>query len=108
MVEAAFAAGNLGTALNSHELGHDLGLGHVDPPSSNLMNPVLQSDTTLTEAQAATVLSSDLVRTDVFGGRFVSITPIEISAIPPTTLALWGTTMAGLGLATRWRRRRQK
>jgi MYXO-CTERM domain-containing protein len=25
----------------------------------------------------------------------------------PTTLLLWGTTMAGLGLAARWRRRRQ-
>jgi len=109
VVEAAFAAGGLGTALNSHELGHDLGLPHVDPSTANLMNPFLQSDTTLTEAQAATVLSSDLVRTDVLGGRFVSITPIEISAVPePTTLVLWGTTMAGLGLAGRWSRRKQK
>ena len=30
------------------------------------------------------------------------------SPVPePTTLLLWGTTMAGLGLAARWRRRRQ-
>jgi PEP-CTERM motif-containing protein len=32
----------------------------------------------------------------------------KIGAVPePTTLLLFGTTMAGLGLAVRWRRRRQ-
>jgi len=32
VVESGFAAGPLGTALNSHELGHNLGLDHVNPP----------------------------------------------------------------------------
>jgi hypothetical protein len=32
----------------------------------------------------------------------------DIGAIPePTTLLLFGTTMAGLGLAARWRKRKQ-
>lgn len=44
---------------------------------------------------------------NVFGGG----TEFEFTGhhvVPePTTLLLWGTTMAGLGLATRWRRRKQ-
>jgi hypothetical protein len=32
----------------------------------------------------------------------------DLSAVPePTTLILFGSTMAGLGFASRWRRRRQ-
>ena len=42
-------------------------------------------------------------------GQFTgSMTPIieDLAATPePTTLLLWGTTMAGLGIAARWRRR---
>jgi hypothetical protein len=35
--------------------------------------------------------------------------PADLAPIPePTTLLLFGTTMAGLGLAARWRRRRQQ
>jgi hypothetical protein len=35
-------------------------------------------------------------------------TAAELGATPePTTLLLWGTTMAGLGLAARWRRSSQ-
>jgi hypothetical protein len=34
---------------------------------------------------------------------------IELNVVPePTTLLLWGTTMAGLGLGARWRQRRRK
>jgi hypothetical protein len=34
-----------------------------------------------------------------------TMTPDPVSATPePGTLLLWGTSMAGLGLATRWRR----
>ena len=39
-----------------------------------------------------------------------SMTPIieDLAATPePTTLLLWGASMAGLGFAARWRRRRQ-
>jgi hypothetical protein len=38
----------------------------------------------------------------------VSGITLDLAVVPePTTLLLWGTTMAGLGLAARWRRRRQ-
>lgn len=40
-----------------------------------------------------------------------TMTPIvaDLAATPePATILLWGTTMAGLGLVTRWRRRRQE
>jgi hypothetical protein len=34
---------------------------------------------------------------------------IELNVVPePTTLLLWGTTMAGLGLGARWRQRKRK
>jgi hypothetical protein len=39
------------------------------------------------------------------------MTPIveDVAATPePATILLWGTSMAGLGLAARWRRCRQK
>jgi MYXO-CTERM domain-containing protein len=45
----------------------------------------------------------------LFSGDAAGIS-LEVTAhvVPePTTLLLWGTTMAGLGLAARWRRRRQ-
>ncbi len=43
-----------------------------------------------------------------FPRDFVVAVASDISEVPePTTLLLWGTSMAGLALATRWRRRRQ-
>jgi len=42
------------------------------------------------------------------GGEIRSQLETVPAAVPePTTLLLWGTTMAGLGFAVRWRLRRQ-
>ena len=104
VVESDFAAGNLGTALNSHELGHDLGLFHVDFPPNNLMNPFLQSDTTLTATQVHTILISPLVQMDAAGQRFVAITPILIASVPvpePGTLVLVSLGITGFFLVSR-------
>jgi hypothetical protein len=50
----------------------------------------------------------DATGNKITGYAFV-LTGVHVPApIPePTTLLLWGTTMAGLGLTARWRRRRQ-
>jgi len=100
-VESSFAqnkgsAGNpgLGSILIAHELGHNLGLDH-DADPSNLMNATLKEGSwTLTQAQANTILGSDLVQTDLTGARFVSITPYAVVPEPATVLfasvgALW-------------------
>jgi hypothetical protein len=99
VLESVWAAGGLGAELTAHELGHSLGLGHVDD-IANLMNPVLMGGTQLTPSQMATVVASPLVQSDLFGD-FVSITPILVTPEPAT----WALVGAGL-LALAWRRRR--
>jgi hypothetical protein len=80
----AGAGGGYGGNLNSHELGHNLGLTHT-AIIGRLMDPTI-TGTLLTAAEIATILASPLIQTDG-GGDFISITPILV--IPePTSLTL--------------------
>jgi len=86
-VENEGSAGNprLGSVLIAHELGHNLGLDH-EADVANLMNATLNGGWKLTQAQANTILASDLVQTDSTGARFVSITPFAVVPEPATML----------------------
>ena len=69
----------------------------------NLMDcQLLGSD--LTGGQVSTILASSLIQTDV-GGKFVSITPVLIVAIPvPAAVWLFGSALGLLG----WIRRQSQ
>ncbi|MCJ8319415.1 MAG: PEP-CTERM sorting domain-containing protein [Colwellia sp.] len=97
-VESIFAAGGFGGELLAHELGHNLGLGHLS--GNFLMNSFLNGFTEITEVEVATIMSSSLVQTD---GRsfWIDINPVLIVAearIPePSILILMfiATTLMG-------------
>lgn len=77
VVESSFAAGGFGGELLAHELGHNLGLGHLN--GSFLMNPFLNSSTVITVAEVTTIHNSSLVQTD--GQLFwIDINPVLIVA----------------------------
>ena len=113
VVAESFASGASGAELIAHELGHNLGLVHdyelLDvlpgpiPPPSNLMNPILNGNTTLTGAQAASVLSSPLVQ-GAPGARYIEITPIAVVASVPEPSVFSFLVIVGLSLASRKRR----
>lgn len=81
VVESTFASGFFGTELLAHELGHNLGLSHLN--GSNLMNPSLNSNTSLTPAQIASIFLSPLVQEDNLGS-FIDITPVLIVRVATT------------------------
>ena len=90
----------VGVQLLSHELGHNLGLGHNS--GNFLMNPFINGFATLTAAEVDIILASPLIHTDARSGqRFILINPVLIVAdgappadVPePTSLVL---AMAGL------------
>jgi len=88
-----------GSILIGHEMGHNLGLDHIES-TANLMNPELGSSFALSTHvgsppvnQIQTILSSSLVQIDN-GQRFISITPFAVVPEPATMLfalagALW-------------------
>ena len=71
---------------------------NVDPTLGN-DGVITPEDGPLTDAELQALASLGLAAVDA---EFMEPTP------EPTTLFLWGTTVSGLGIASRWRRRRQK
>lgn len=97
-VNSSFAAGTRGAAAVAHEIGHNLGLVHVEGDNDNLLNPFIYSGPApapLTLAQVATILGSSLVQTDGGGQRYIQIDPIRVVASVPEASSL---VMMGLGL----------
>ncbi len=115
VVESVYASGASGAELLAHELAHNLALGHVGNNGSkdNLMNPVVgypspPATTTLTVAQANTILSRPTVQTDINNGSlYIEIQPVLIvaSLVPePSSLAL---TLGIFGMSALGFRRRR-
>ena len=70
-----FADSFYGSELLAHELGHNLGLPHIF--GQYLMNPSLNNNTTITEAEVARIRQSPLVQS--FDGLYwINIKPVLI------------------------------
>lgn len=96
VVESIFAAGSYGAELLAHELGHNLGLGHMS--GANLMNSALNNSTALIASQVATILASSLVQSDQ-SGYFININPVLVvasstSVAEPETIAIFALALA--------------
>ena len=109
VVESGRAAGGIGGALIAHELGHNLGLDHINPDNdTNLMNATIGGNTSLTQTQVDTILSSPLIQ---LAGtqRFINITPILITAVAtvplPAGLLLFLSALLVMGFLAAQRRR---
>lgn len=105
VVSSSFAAGAQGAILEAHEIGHNLGLDHVAGSSTNLMNPIISSNSSLTASQITSILGSSLVQVSA-GQRFLSITPIAVVASVPEPQT-WAMLSLGLLGVIGWVRRRK-
>jgi hypothetical protein len=77
VVESYYAASSYGGELLAHELGHNLGLRHLN--GSFLMNDSLNRSTEITESEVNTIHNSSLVKTN--GSLFwIDINPVLIVA----------------------------
>lgn len=113
-LDSTAAAGSHGAALMAHELGHNLGLGHL-AGGPNLMNGSITGNTTLTASQIGTFLNlgtgaslNPILQSDA-AGLYVSITPIAVRAVAPPvpepqTWAMFALGLAGLAALVRRRR----
>jgi hypothetical protein len=78
VVDSYWSSTSYGAELLAHELGHNLGLGHVYN-SSYLMNTYLSGGTFLASYDVDRIFSSNLVQQDSFGW-FIDITPVLVVA----------------------------
>lgn len=107
------AAGANGAALMAHELGHNLGLSHLED-SGNLMNSSINGATTLSEAQVGSFVDlttgaslSSIVRIDA-EQLYISITPIAVlAAAPVPEPETWAMLSLGLLGVAGWARHRR-
>ena len=86
MVNSSFAAGSSGALTLAHELGHNLGLGHVAGSNTNLMNPAVGSQLLSNVgqfSQVGIILASPRVQTALDGSRFIDIIPVAVVAVIP-------------------------
>ncbi|MCB2027985.1 MAG: matrixin family metalloprotease [Burkholderiaceae bacterium] len=112
-LQSAAAAGNNGTVLFAHELGHNLGLTHLSV-SGNLMHPTITGASALNETQVGSFLDlttgaslSSILRDD--GGQlYISVTPIAVLAAAVPEPQTWAMMLAGLLGVAGWARRRQR
>lgn len=112
-VNSGAAAGANGAVLMAHELGHNLGLSHLEV-SGNLMNSSITGATTLSAAQVGSFVNlttgaslSPIVRIDA-GQLYISITPIAVlAAAPVPEPATWAMLSLGLLGVAGWARRRR-
>jgi hypothetical protein len=89
VVESLFTFGTLGDELVAHELGHNLGLTHIDNVN-NLMDSFINvSHTILNAGQGTAIFGSDLVQGDAQSGFFIQLNPVLVVAIatPPITVS---------------------
>ena len=99
-LQSAAAAGNNGTVLFAHELGHNLGLTHLSV-SGNLMHPTITGASALNETQVGSFLDlttgaslSSILRDD--GGQlYISVTPIAVLAAAVPEPQTWAMMLAG-------------
>jgi len=96
VVQSAFAQTDAKEFDLGHELGHNLGLKHVDNAIPNLMNPNLNGSSLLDAAQIATILASPLVQNDIDIGNFIDIRPILVTTVPE--LGTWAMMLIGFAL----------
>ena len=106
-VESRYAASAVyGSSLVAHELGHNLGLSHLNT-QGDLMYPSIDlrgENNLLTTAQINTILTSGLVQTDASGHRYVELAPFAVLAVPEP--ATWTMLLAGVAALTAFRRRK--
>ncbi|OKY27384.1 MULTISPECIES: zinc metalloprotease [Thalassotalea] len=91
VVESRFADSGYGSELLAHELGHNLGLPHLN--GGFLMNPSLNNRTLLTEAEVAQIRRSPLVQ-NIDNTYWIDINPVlivrELTKVSePATLVLF-------------------
>ncbi|WP_163134009.1 zinc-dependent metalloprotease family protein [Agarivorans sp. Alg241-V36] len=77
VVESSYAAGSYGGELLAHELGHNLGLPHMN--GAFLMNPSLNRQTLITEDEVTRIFNSPLVQGDE-DYYWIDINPVLVVA----------------------------
>ena len=108
-IESSFADSGFGNELIAHEIGHNLGLGHT-ADGSGLMGAFLNGETTLSAAEIAITLASNLIQTDSSDGSlYIEIAPwlvtdrINVVPLPASGVML----LVGAGALASLRRRRK-